>query len=371
MAKTILLMIVVYVSCLLASLPVSLAEPENDSVIVRLAVHVLDIDQSKKLAEVKIFVFIDNFPYNRTKIDVWIVGTGSTIVSCKNTGTTRGNEWYYQGESNQTAWLLEGTGEIFPFDSYNLRFVIFHVPLIEDNFSLTSEAHKLQAFFSGPEAYYLNDLWFLENGLIPISERKPKEVSFSIQRSSNSQALAIIQFLIPIIACYYLLGATLVLDPKKQLAERLRINLSLFVFCPTFFIAIQNFLPYRSSLSFPEFFLTNLMISNTIYGIFSIIENKRSPTASQSSRDRLGKLDRWAVSLASAVFLLIYILTLYGKLTLLASLIFSYVVIPSYAYPMVLFITKEELQEKKLLYAIYLVTCLIPGIILILLQLLL
>lgn len=369
MAKTILLIIIVYVSCMLASLPVSLAEPENDSVIVRLAVHVLDIDQSKKLAEVKIFVFIDNFPYNRTKIDVWIVGTGSTIVSCKNTGTTRGNEWYYQGESNQTAWLLEGTGEIFPFDSYNLRFVIFHVPLIEDNFSLTSEANELQAFFSEPNAYYLNDLWFLDNGLIPISERKPKEVSFHIQRSSNSQALATIQFLIPIIACYYLLGATLVLDPKKQLAERLRINLSLFVFGPTFFIAIQNFLPYRSSLSFPEFFLTNLMISNTIFGIFSIIGNKRDPTRPRPSR--LSEWDRRAAVLALAVFLVIYILTLFGKLTLLASLIFSYVVIPSYAYPMVLFITKEELQEKKLLYTICLVTLLIPAIILILLQLLL
>lgn len=91
-------------TCTFASLmQVSLAEPENDSVIVRLAVHVLDIDQSRKLAEIKAYVYIDNFPYNLTSLWTRLIGGGSLYIYCENKGPMRVDTWFYQGESNQTA----------------------------------------------------------------------------------------------------------------------------------------------------------------------------------------------------------------------------------------------------------------------------
>lgn len=345
---------------------VSSAEPEDNSVTVRLAVHVFDIDQSKKLAEVKTYVFIDDFPFNRTEIWIRVIGGGSFWIPCKNYGLIGVDTWFYQGESNQSEWLLEGMGEVFPFDSYHLRFKIPELSLVEGNFSLSDGERALQASFDGPRAYSLKDLWRVDNGLIPISNRGQNEVSFIIQRSSNSQILAVTQFLLPIIACYYLLGATLILDPEKQLAERLRIYLSLFVFAPTFFMAMQNFLPYRSSLSFPEFFLTNLIISNTIFGIFSIIGNKIGPSISHQSR--LSKWDGWAGTLALLVFLVIYVGTLSQKMTIPTSLILTYVVIPSYTFPLIFFTPKEQIIEKKLLYVAYIILLLLPAFILLLLQ---
>lgn len=373
MSKAITLLIILHLSCVLASLiPVSSAEPEDDSVTVRLAVHVFDIDQSRKIAEVKTYIYIDDFPDNRTEVWVRIIGGGSLWIPCKNYGPIRVDTWRYQGESNQTAWLLEGTSEIFPFDSYNLRFKILEMPIVEGNFSLSS-SKELQAFFDGPKAYSLKDLWRVDSGLIPIANLRQNEVSFLIQRSSDSLIVAFIEFLVPIIGCFYLLGATLLLDPKRQLAERLRIHLSLFVFATTFFMGIQGFLPYRSSLSFPEFLLTNLTISNTIFGILSVIGSQKIPSkrGRPSKRSKLGKWDSTAATLSLLVLSGLFVFFLFGKMTVTASIVLTYVVIPSYIYPLFLVTPKEQLWRQRRLVISFIILFFIPAFILFLLQLLL
>jgi len=177
-SKMILLLLIAFLSWSFLIFSTS-AEPNSESANVRLAVHVSDIDQSQKLATVDVVVFIDNFPDNRTEVQVRIVGGGSIIVSCKNTGSGV-NGWYYQGESDQTTWLLQGTGEIFPFDSYRLRFNVYDIPLIQGNFSLSSK--YTSAFFVEPKAYSLNDLWLIDKGFLPIDYIGTNEVSFIIQK---------------------------------------------------------------------------------------------------------------------------------------------------------------------------------------------
>lgn len=188
--------------------------------------------------------------------------------------------------------------------------------------------------------------------MIPIGYIGPNEVSFTIQRSTSALLLAILQFLLPIIACYYLLGATLMLGLKERLAERLRIHLSLFVFVPTFLIAIQTFLPYRSSLAFPEFLLVNLIISNTIFGIFSILGYRGSPVTSerQDNQKEISELkNKWDIGasvFSLIVFSLIYIATTIWKMTMQTSLIMT-LIIPSYIYGFYVMIPREQLIKKK------------------------
>ncbi|MCK4478363.1 hypothetical protein KAU88_07545 [Candidatus Bathyarchaeota archaeon] len=324
---------------------------------VRLIIHILDIDQSQKTVDLKIIVCISNFPYNESRVGVWVIGAGDTIIWCNNTGAHMVSTWYYQGESEQTTWLLEGMGEHFPFDSYNLRFEVYDVYFINHNFTLSSEGH--QAFFTGSKAYSLKDLWKTDNGLIPIEYIKTEEIAFAIGRSDNALSIAILQFLIPIIGCYYLLGATLMLNPKEKLAERLRIHLSLFVFVPTFLIAIQKFLPYRSSLSFPEFLLVNLIVSNTLFGIFSIFGNQKN---SRKQKVTYSRWDLIASNLSLVLFMIIYLFTLFGRINIPASLIFTYIVVPSYICFYFAVMSKEQIKKQILGIAVFIILALIPLI---------
>lgn len=375
LSKIILFLLVVFVLSS-SSIFLTYGETENNEApSVRLVVHVLDIDQSQRHAEVKIVVFVDNYPHNLTQVEVRIIGGGDVIVSCNNTGTIRGNEWYYQGESNQTEWLVQGLGEAFPFDSYLLRFKVYCLTYFQSNFSLSSDITMHQAFFAGPKFHSLKDLWLLENGLLPIDNIGAKEISFVIRRSFSALIIAALQFLFPIVACYYLLGATLMLDPKKQLAERLRIHLSLFVFVPTFLIAIHTFLPYRSTLSFPEFLLVNLIVSNTIFGIFSIVGNQRTPDRAfivrlYTKETFHSRWDAGASIVSLVIFAVIYFFTTFGKMTTPASLFFSYVILPSYVYWYLFTISKEQFMQNKHKYAVMIILFLVPIFVYIILWLL-
>ena len=322
----------------------SYAEPAYEAfdgaVKVRLCVYVLDIDPHQKLATVKVRVFVDYFPYNLTQVRVLISGGGWLEVYCNNVVPHRKENWWYQGESNQTIWLLEGRGENFPFDSYILHFKINGIsssyPV--NNFSLNHQ--QVYASFTGSKRYSLIDQW-QGSTFIPVMYIQNDEVCFTIQRTLNSMVISIFQFLLPIILCYYLLGSTLIMNPKEKIVERLTINLSLFVFSATFLISIQGFLPYRSSQSLPELLLSNLMVSNAIFGIFSIIENQ--------CKGNEKKTESWdfAATLFSLFFFLIsYQLTLFGKINPLTSLFLAYGVIPSYVYG---FVFKTTLPRRKIL----------------------
>ena len=343
-------------------------EANGESVKVRLIVNVLDIIQSEKLAQIKIVVFITNFPYNESEVEMMIDAGGIAIVSCSRGGLGP-NGWSYHGESDQTVWLLDGSGEVFPFDSYALRFRILWIDFVGENFTLLSEGH--QAGFDGPRAYYLKDLWRTDTlGLIPIGGNETHEISFTIERSVNNLAVAFLEFVVPIIACYYLLGSTLMLNPEKQLAERLRIYLSLFVFAPTFLFAIQKFLPYRSSLAFPELLLLNLVVSNAILGIFSVVGRQNrldGPEITRLYADwRVWRFKHgWDVIgavLSLLIFAIIYSFTLFPKMTWTPVLVFIYGILPAYLFWMAPIITKEQLTKRWLLFLIPIVLFLIPAV---------
>jgi hypothetical protein len=312
----------------------------------RLTIRVLDIDLTKKIASVTITVTIINYPTNDTSLLVRVIGGGDVAINCTNISQQTYNSWWFQGRINETAWFLGGYGETFPFDSYGLYFSIPY-----DNFekiNCTVTPNWSEAFFDGPKVGQLRDQWFENSSyLIPVNwypvtqhssldynENSTNwQMGVSIQRSSNASNTAILEFIAPIIGCYYVLVASLLLT-LNDLTERLTIYLAIFVFVPAFFIGIQTYLPYRASLSFPELLLANLVISTTILTVFSIIgRHGWSPIRVkflQKLKIHHNNWDLLAIFFCISLFLLTYCLTLIDKISPEASFIVLYLIIPAY-----------------------------------------
>jgi hypothetical protein len=324
-----------------------------------------DIDQTHKTVQLQIFVFLVGFPYNESSASLLITGAGEAWILCNQTSPSFGR-WNYQGESDQTTWLLDGIGETFPFDSYILRFDVHAIDYVGMNFTLASAEH--QAFFVGAKAYSLNDLWYTNSSLIPISSISSSELDFSITRSGGTVIVYFLEFLAPIIACYYLLGSTLMLNLKEHLNERLWVHVSLFVFVPIFLIAIRDFLPYRSTLSFPELLLVNLVLSNALFAIFSIVGRvKVAPAGPQIIRlyrhePLLSEWDFAGLALSLLFLGVTYASTIMWKVNIPASLLLSYLVIPGYLCSIPFVITRKQYAERWPRYLLMIFLALIPAI---------
>jgi len=235
-----------------------------------------------------------------------------------------------------------------------MRFAVYDVgTLNRENCTFVEEGH--QAFFSGLQAYYLNNIWKRTDSLLPLTSVEDNEIVFTLQRQINSILVAFLVFFVPIFACYYLLCSALILDPKRHLAERLRIFLSIFFFVPSFFIAIQEFFPYRVTLSFPELLLINLLISTAVLGIFSIlgkqyeqsigtiIDKFDSPKISRRGLDLIG------VAITSISLIAIYAVTLLGKINPILIIFLNYIIIPAYFFWIPLVNTNRYVITKKTL----------------------
>ncbi len=310
------------------------AQPEL--VNARIVVQVSNVNPLLKTANVNLFLYINNYPLNASDVRIMITGGGDVIVPCYNKGEDA-NGWFFQGESNETTWFLDGIGETYPFDSYTLHFKI-HDTFMPTwlNCSLTMDGS--QAYFDGPNSLSLTTLWVENNGLISMTETSAwlaenettNQMNVHINRTSDALNSVILELFAPIIACYLLLATTLLLDPKKHMNERLTIYLALFVFVPTFLFAIQNYLPFRSSLSFPELLLSNLVISTTIFAVFSIIGKFKTWTLPWNVRIHHNVWDLLAVLSSLILLLLTYYATLFGKINPAASFVFSYCIIPAF-----------------------------------------
>jgi hypothetical protein len=305
---------------------------------ISLVTQIYDINQETKTVDVKAFAFINSFPWNESGVNVWIdVGGQQIIINCTGASQEAGGGLFYQGESNRTICLLEGTGELFPFDSYKLRLKIQHVDFVNDNYTILTGRN--QAYFDGAQWYSLRNLWkttSATNELIPITIVSPQEMTANIQRSDEAFKFDFLVFLVPVIASYYFLGATLLIDSKKHLTERLTMYVSLFFFVPIFVIAIQGVFPYRTTISFPELLLVNLLITTAVLGIFSIIGRYRASLNPVINRLKESKPERrWDVAgviLALLLLIVLYTTTFYGKLPPQLSVLFSYGIVPAYIF---------------------------------------
>lgn len=318
----------------------NLVRMENHTVQIRLSVLIFEIDAAEKFASVEISLWFDNFPYNATQIYADIGGNGLIGVKCDYEGLQS-----YHGESSRQTWFLVGSGEMYPFDSYTTQFELRTESIHfrrgnttyrvgEDiNFTL-SYSH---AWFHGPNRRSLRDTWLTTDGEhnLPIDL---SNVGFVV-RIERKSLVPLLQILLPIVLCYYFLGASILIS-RSDLNARLRVYFSLFLFAPTFFFAIRPFLPYRSSLTIPEFLLTNLVTSSAVFGICSMIPKK--PKSKRKKNERMSVADLVAIVGSMLGLVTLWVTVLPRRLEILPGLVLLLVEM-SYVYAMVL----RELSRKK------------------------
>jgi len=307
---------------LLSVFSVSAQIVEKEKTTIRLLVHVFDLDVNNRNAAIKMHVTVDRFPFNVSEVIVGITGGGDLKVLCHNSLGARDGTWMFKGETNQTDWLLEGKAENFPFDSYRLIFRVSDISLQGDNFTLSQG----DALFTGAKSTSLKEQWEQFDSLPRLYDWANNKVEFIVGRTLSTRLMAFLNLILPILLCFFLLGATHLSDPEKDIGNRLTINLSLFIFSSTFMIHLQNFIPQRSGLSFPELLVSILVSSNAIFAIFSLVGKYLASTSWwKERRDRMTRWDLYASLVCYVIIIILYLSTLYGKLSAINSLILGYV----------------------------------------------
>jgi len=230
--------------------------------------RIIDIDSRIPNVNVEIFVRLGPVPqaFNATAIWINFIGGGYVIFPCNYSGSDSFGK-YYQGNCS-TSWNLFGIGELFPFDTY---YMSLNISVFAD---MSFRMHDATVIFLGAKQGFLMDNWQTVNSsnIVPTSiygEARNQLVA----ELRRKPVVPFLEFVLPILLCYFLLGFSLFMDPKSRMQEMLTIYLSLFVFVPTFFFGIQNFMPYRSLLSLPEFLLVNLITTAGIFGISIILSD--------------------------------------------------------------------------------------------------
>ena len=233
-----------------------------------------------------------------------------------------------------------------------MRFTLFYVGKINGTNCFFAENER--GFLT---ANYLEDLWKTQNGSLPEGSFNDQEINFVLQRADSAVTVAFLEFFVPPIACYYLFGSALILDPK-HLAERLRIYLSIFFFVPAFLIAVQAFFPHRVSLSFPELLLVNLLVSTSIFGVMSTIARNEITKYPREKRSSISyvlkrKYDMIGVTLALSILMIIYSSTLISEMTSQLGILFTYLIIPAYVFWIPFVSSHKKLGiDRKLIYSL-------------------
>ncbi|MFZ7138109.1 MAG: hypothetical protein ACOWW1_06805 [archaeon] len=324
---------------LLQLLPFAVAQtdgdPSDNEVTVRVTVHVYDVDAGNKLANVSIHFGIFYFPYKTDNIILILLADEDSVITCSVEDEKSKNGWCYFGQTEPRLWLLEGTGEPFPFDVHTIRVKIFSILSIGSNFTLMNSEHS--AFFTGPNTYYLKNIWTANDLAIPNINTTNQSTSFVLRRTENEAINSFLRYYVPTIACYFLLGSALLFDPKDGISSRLKIFLSIFFFVPTYLTKIQEFMPYTTSISFPEILLINLLVSTAILCVFSAIGNYFAKN-SKSSKKRQQKQslgtrtsDGFGLILAMLVLIVLYWKFSDIMVPQLSALI-SYIILPAYIF---------------------------------------
>jgi len=285
-------------------------------------VFIHDINTMGNIVNIAITAELSSFPINASSIEFEIIGgpesTFGVYGSSARIKLLRLFDGWYYGGCGGTEWCTLGTGDSYPFDSYELEFNIRSpIKYDIDNEtkmiwrSMDEPKGSINAFFNISVSYdaaiiienieVISRTWKIYDseifyGKIPVSHYLEEGFVIEIKRKS---LIPFLEFILPIEVCYYLLGTSLFIDRRKP-ADRLRIYVSLFIFSSTFIFSIRDFLPPRNILSLPELLLINLITSSAIIAIFSLISIRF---------DRHGEwLDNISILISSIIFFYIYYL---------------------------------------------------------------
>jgi len=259
---------------------------EHEDALAKAAfdIQVHDIDLSTDVAMVNISIKFTNlfieYLQPRENITAIIVSEINCVeIKCNRTSA----DGVFVGSSGITSWVLEGKlgkGEYFPFETYELVFRLANI--LPGEFNMTKiELDSSYSFisFEGTKKFLLARIFEVdEDGRILLKIALPDKLTVVALLSRKIGPLRLPSLFwsttAPTLACFYLLASTLCLFGEKSLENRLLVYVSLFIFSPTFLMAMQEYLPLRASLSIPEVLLVSLLISTSVFTIISLIPVK-------------------------------------------------------------------------------------------------
>jgi len=270
------------------SLSVALVDGQTDEPAeMRFDIQVYDVDLSTLTAQINITIMFTNLSIVDLQLGENITAIIVSEVDNVKIKCNQANEdGTFVGSSGMISWTLGGElgkGEYFPFEEYELVFRLANI--LPGPFDMTKvEYNMLYSFvyFEGPKKTLLVQIF-----QVTSNHRKLLDTALS----GNLTAISYLSrklggapfhlpslfwpLIAPTLACLYLLVSTLLLTGDNALGNRLRVYVSLFIFAPSFLMAIQGYLPLRASLSIPEVLLENLLISTAVFTILSLL-NARS-----------------------------------------------------------------------------------------------
>jgi hypothetical protein len=227
-------------------------------ITLEVLIYNIDINARKAAVEIKVTLGPVFLTSNTTTIYILNAHEATPII-CTRRGTNPQEPSYnnFEGKSNSTMWPFYGMGELFPFEGYRLFFYVFSRDvknLTLGNYSVRIIGDQLLNEWSADKSGYVKTERIGETFFAALIERNSWKFLFTI--------------ILPVVFCFYFLMTSLLLPNNERLKT---CYLPLFIFTPTFLIAIQPFLPPRSLLSLPEALLTNLLSGLFIFGIFTIL----------------------------------------------------------------------------------------------------
>ena len=222
-------------------------------------IHKVIIENNTAILEVNLW--IRNFPQEADNIKIKFQGMDYPEIICSHMG---GNQ--FQGKLEKKAWYVEGVGELFPFDYYQIKFILlpYHLTYEKNgtsygliNWNYTFVEDRTTVHFVGLYRLKLENMWNLNN-----LSRKGEYYIFLFRKGE----IPSFQYIWPLIMiqCLIFFIPTLTSFTEKNRSIRIRIYASIMVFSPILVFTMQNFIPYRETYSIPEFLAISMIISSII-----------------------------------------------------------------------------------------------------------
>ena len=274
---TCVLVVLFFVICVAPNIAHGQAGSE---VMVEVDIEIFEVDLSTDIARLNLTLSFINLNASESRfVDAIVSGEYEyAYVHCNSTNDD------YVGSSGIVEWVLAGEvgkGEYAPFETYELRFTLTHLSSekTELNPSVV-KIDRLNSFcnFEGSKRIVLSQIFEEPSSQSPFWFFFPGDQEQVVYLRREVGAFGMPTLFWPLIAptmiCYFLLAGTLLINGKRNLGHRLVVYVALFIFGPTFFVAIQDYLPLRATLSIPEVLIEGLIISTAIYTIWSLASTR-------------------------------------------------------------------------------------------------
>jgi hypothetical protein len=263
----------------------ALAYQEEDRIAkATFDIQVFDVDLSTDTAKVNISIKFTNLfiEYLQPRENITaIISSEVNLVEIKCNRTAEAG--VFVGCSGIINWYLEGElgkGEYFPFETYELVFRLANIlpgPFNMSKIELDTSCSFIS--FEGAKKFLLARIFEADENDRILIKKSPRDKLTDVaylSRKTGPFNLPILFWptILPTLTCFYVLASTLWLTGEKSLENRLIAYISIFIFCPSFLMAMQGYLPLRASLSIPEMLLVSLLMSTSIFTVWSLIPAK-------------------------------------------------------------------------------------------------